>query len=115
MRRSDNGTWVWKFDPLHRTTSPQPFYTEQAIEFYRRIECPVLVILGKESRQTLRPDVQTAPRRHQRSPARGYRSRRPYGPSGQPGSIGRGSYGLSKLICGANCEFRGAKYTACFV
>ena len=58
MRRTDNGKWVWKFDPLHRTTSPQPFYAEQAIEFYRRIECPVLVILGKESRQTRRPDVQ---------------------------------------------------------
>ena len=58
MRRTDNEKWVWKFDPLHRTTSPQPFYAEQAIEFYRRIECPVLVILGKESRQTRRPDVQ---------------------------------------------------------
>src|SRR5438445_11745413 len=58
MRRSDNGTWVSKFYPLHRTTSPQPFYAEQAIESYRRIECPVLVILGKESRQTRRPDVQ---------------------------------------------------------
>jgi pimeloyl-ACP methyl ester carboxylesterase len=58
MRQTDNGKWIWKFDPLHRTTSPQPFYAEQAIEFYRRIECPVLIIFGKQSRQTPRPDVQ---------------------------------------------------------
>jgi pimeloyl-ACP methyl ester carboxylesterase len=58
MRQQEDGKWIWKFDPLHRTTSPQPFYTEQAVEFYRRIECPVLVILGKESKQTPRPDMQ---------------------------------------------------------
>ena len=58
MRRIGNGKWIWKFDPLHRSASPQPFYAEQAIEFYRRIECPVLVIHGKESRQTVRPDMQ---------------------------------------------------------
>ncbi|MGH7847826.1 MAG: alpha/beta fold hydrolase [Candidatus Binatia bacterium] len=58
MRRNENGTWTWKFDPLHRTTSPLPFYAEQAMEFYRRIECPVLVIFGKESKQTPRPDLQ---------------------------------------------------------
>jgi pimeloyl-ACP methyl ester carboxylesterase len=58
MRPTDTGKWIWKFDPLHRTTSPQPFYAEQAMEFYRRIECPVLVILGKESRQSRRPDMQ---------------------------------------------------------
>jgi pimeloyl-ACP methyl ester carboxylesterase len=58
MRQTDTGKWIWKFDPLHRTTSPQPFYADQAIEFYRRIECPVLIILGKESRQTRRPDMQ---------------------------------------------------------
>jgi pimeloyl-ACP methyl ester carboxylesterase len=57
MRRQGNGKWIWKFDPLHRSTSPQPFYAEQAIEFYRRIECPVLVIQGKESRQTARLDM----------------------------------------------------------
>ena len=58
MRPSDKGKWIWKFDPLHRSTSPQPFYAEQAVEFYRRIECPVFVIQGKESRQTARPDMQ---------------------------------------------------------
>jgi pimeloyl-ACP methyl ester carboxylesterase len=56
MKPSSNGKWIWKFDPLHRTTSPQPFYSAQAIEFLRRIECRVLIIDGKESRHTERPD-----------------------------------------------------------
>jgi pimeloyl-ACP methyl ester carboxylesterase len=58
MRQTAKGKWVWKFDPLHRTTSPQPFYTGQAVEFFRRIECPVLFIQGKESHQSSRPDMQ---------------------------------------------------------
>lgn len=58
MKQSGNGKWVWKFDPLHRTTAPQPFYAAQALEFFRRIECPVLIIQGKESRQAPRPDIQ---------------------------------------------------------
>lgn len=56
MKQNERGKWVWKFDPLHRTSAPQPFYTRQALEFLRRIECPVLVIDGKESRQTRRSD-----------------------------------------------------------
>ncbi|TAJ99510.1 alpha/beta hydrolase [bacterium] len=58
MKQTDNGKWVWKFDPLHRTTAPQPFYTGQALEFFRRIECPVLLVQGKESHQSPRPDMQ---------------------------------------------------------
>jgi pimeloyl-ACP methyl ester carboxylesterase len=58
MRRNANGTWSWKFDPLHRTTSPLPFYAEQALEFYQRVECPVLLISGAESKQAPRPDRQ---------------------------------------------------------
>jgi pimeloyl-ACP methyl ester carboxylesterase len=58
MRQIENGSWVWKFDPLHRTMAPQPFYSEQAVEFFRRIECPVLVVNGAESRMTPRPDVE---------------------------------------------------------
>lgn len=58
MTQTAKGKWVWKFDPLHRTTSPQPFYTGQAAEFFRRIECPVLFIQGKESHQSSRPDMQ---------------------------------------------------------
>jgi len=40
---------VWKFDPMHRTTSPQPFYTEQARAFFRRISSPTLLVRGVES------------------------------------------------------------------
>lgn len=58
MKQSPNGRWIWKFDPLHRTMSPQPFYSAQAIEFLRRIECPVLLVEGKNSHQTQRPDKQ---------------------------------------------------------
>jgi pimeloyl-ACP methyl ester carboxylesterase len=58
MKQNKQGKWVWKFDPLHRTAAPQPFYTAQALEFLRRIECPVLIIDGQESRQTQRVDKQ---------------------------------------------------------
>jgi pimeloyl-ACP methyl ester carboxylesterase len=56
MKQSSAGKWVWKFDPLHRTTAPQPFYAAQAIEFLRRIACPVLIVDGAESRQIPRHD-----------------------------------------------------------
>ena len=58
MKQNDRGKWVWKFDPIHRTTAPQPFYTAQALEFLRRIQCPVLLIDGEQSRQTRRTDKQ---------------------------------------------------------
>jgi pimeloyl-ACP methyl ester carboxylesterase len=58
MKQHVNGKWIWKFDPLHRTAAPQPFYIAQALEFFRRIECPVLIVDGKESRQTQRTDKQ---------------------------------------------------------
>lgn len=56
MKQNDRGKWIWKFDPLHRTAAPQPFYTAQALAFLRRIECPVLIVDGKESRQTRHTD-----------------------------------------------------------
>ena len=58
MKQTSSGKWVWKFDPLHRTTAPQPFYLGQALEFFRRIECPALLITGKDSKQSRRPDMQ---------------------------------------------------------
>lgn len=58
MKQNDKGKWIWKFDPLHRTAAPQPFYTAQAVEFFRRIQCPVLIVDGSESRQTRRTDKQ---------------------------------------------------------
>jgi pimeloyl-ACP methyl ester carboxylesterase len=47
-RRVD-GRVVWKFDPLHQTTSPQPYYVAQAEAFWRRIACPVLFVEGGAS------------------------------------------------------------------
>ncbi len=69
MKQNANGKWLWKFDPLHRTAAPQPFYTAQAIEFLRRIACPVLIVDGQQSHQTKRTDKQPrydaiADRRH---------------------------------------------------
>jgi pimeloyl-ACP methyl ester carboxylesterase len=58
MKQTAGGKWIWKFDPLHRTTSPQLFYTAQAVAFLRRIDCPVLIVDGKQSRQTSRTDKQ---------------------------------------------------------
>lgn len=49
-RRADNGGGlVWKFDPLHRTRGPQPFYLEQAKAFWREVAAPVLVVRGELS------------------------------------------------------------------
>lgn len=58
MKQIESGKWVWKFDPLHRTVAPQPFYSGQAVEFFRRILCPVLIVDGAKSRQTPRPDLE---------------------------------------------------------
>lgn len=56
MKLHDKGKWIWKFDPLHRTAAPQPFYTDQAVEFLRLIDCPVLIVDGKDSHQRRRTD-----------------------------------------------------------
>lgn len=37
---------TWKYDPLHRTTSPTPFYTRHFVAFARRVTCPVLYVSG---------------------------------------------------------------------
>jgi pimeloyl-ACP methyl ester carboxylesterase len=57
MKQDDQGQWIWKFDPMHRTTAPQPFYAAQALEFLRRIECPVLIVDAAESRHARRTDT----------------------------------------------------------
>jgi len=58
MKESSTGKWAWRFDPLHRTTSPQPFYSAQAREFLRRITCPVLLVEGEESHHRKWPSMQ---------------------------------------------------------
>lgn len=57
MYRAKSGRWRWKFDPLHRTTSPQPFYVEQAFAFLQRVRCPVLLVEGAESSHAVRTDL----------------------------------------------------------
>jgi len=48
-RVGDDGVRVWKFDALHQTRVPQPYYVAQARAFWRRIACPVLYVEGAES------------------------------------------------------------------
>ncbi len=47
--REGEGARVWKFDPLHQTQSPQPYYVAQARAFWRRVTCPVLYVEGSET------------------------------------------------------------------
>ena len=41
--------FVWKFDPVHRTRGPQPFYLEQARAFWQRMTAPLLRVRGELS------------------------------------------------------------------
>lgn len=45
----EDGLVAWKWDPLHATRSPQPFYVAQARTFWARIACPVLYLEGSTS------------------------------------------------------------------
>jgi pimeloyl-ACP methyl ester carboxylesterase len=47
-----DGGVVWRFDPLHRTTSPMPFSLEAFYEFLERIEAPTLVVTGSRGFRT---------------------------------------------------------------
>lgn len=40
------GRLAWQFDPLHRTTSPMPFFAKLFVEFAKRVTCPVLFVSG---------------------------------------------------------------------
>lgn len=37
---------VWRYDPLHRTTSPVPFFAKLFVEFAKLVTCPVLFVSG---------------------------------------------------------------------
>ena len=37
---------AWRFDPLHRTTSPMPFFADVFRAFAARVRCPVLYVSG---------------------------------------------------------------------
>lgn len=55
--RTAGGARAWKFDPLHQTRSPQPFYVAQARAFWQRVACPVLYVEGDESPLRLPDDA----------------------------------------------------------
>jgi pimeloyl-ACP methyl ester carboxylesterase len=44
--RTDDGRLVWRYDPLHRTTSPMPFFAKVYAAFAARVACPVLYVTG---------------------------------------------------------------------
>lgn len=41
-----DGRLQWRFDPMHRTTSPTPFQTASFVSFASRVTCPVLLVSG---------------------------------------------------------------------
>lgn len=49
LEERPGGELVWRFDPLHRTLSPTPFFVATYKEFAKRIVCPVLVVDGGPS------------------------------------------------------------------
>ena len=58
--RAEGTGRAWKFDPLHQTRSPQPFYVAQARAFWARVACPVLYVEGDESFLRLPDDALAA-------------------------------------------------------
>jgi pimeloyl-ACP methyl ester carboxylesterase len=46
VREVGDGRVAWRFDPLHRTTAPVPFFAKLLGEFARRITCPVVFVSG---------------------------------------------------------------------
>jgi pimeloyl-ACP methyl ester carboxylesterase len=37
---------MWRYDPLHRTTSPMPFFAKLFVEYAKLVTCPVLFVSG---------------------------------------------------------------------
>ena len=103
MRRTERRRgWQWKFDPLHRTTSPQPFYLEQFREFLRRVRLSELWwSKGAESEHRAWGDIQERHGwlggRRARDPARC----RPHGPAGQPRGLWPARIGAVSRVTGA--------------
>jgi pimeloyl-ACP methyl ester carboxylesterase len=46
VKETDDGRFGWRFDPLHRTSSPVPFYSTAFRAFAGKIQCPVLFVDG---------------------------------------------------------------------
>lgn len=48
VRTLDDGSYAFKFDPMHQTTSPGRFDEEGFCAFIDRVECPVMLLDGGE-------------------------------------------------------------------
>jgi pimeloyl-ACP methyl ester carboxylesterase len=46
LMRADGASVVWRYDPLHRTRAPVPFFAELSAEFAKRVTCPALFVSG---------------------------------------------------------------------
>ena len=46
---ADDGRYIWRFDPMHRTQAPMQFDLERFYAFLTRIDCPVLTLWAEES------------------------------------------------------------------
>lgn len=49
VRRNEDGSWSWKFDPLVRSQPPCDMTPEEVAGLWSRIACPTLLVYGKES------------------------------------------------------------------
>jgi len=49
VRRNEDGTYSWKFDNYTRASSPYLFNLNEAMEIWRQITCPCLLVAGDES------------------------------------------------------------------
>lgn len=47
--RYEDGSYRWRFDPLHRTTAPMPFDVTRFRTFLQAIRCPTLMVWGERS------------------------------------------------------------------
>jgi len=45
-RPTTEGRLAWLFDPLHRTTSPMPFFGKLFVEFAKKVTAPTLFVSG---------------------------------------------------------------------
>lgn len=46
LKETAPGQFQWHFDPLHRTTSPTPFFASSYRAFAARVACPTLLLHG---------------------------------------------------------------------
>jgi pimeloyl-ACP methyl ester carboxylesterase len=49
VRRNNDGTYSWKFDPYQRAMAPHRLSPEDHVSLWSRITCPVLLLQAAES------------------------------------------------------------------